>query len=119
MSVLIIDDDAAFSVALAGDLQRMGFAAQVATSLEAMIDILLKAIPHVAIVDAHLADGDSRHVVTMLRRCSIPIVLVYENDASESRWLGADITGDVTMTKPIGLVDLEYHLRQLRRPGSF
>jgi DNA-binding response OmpR family regulator len=116
MPVLIIDDDAAFRAALERDLRQSGYTVYVSAGFESMVEVLLKATPRTAIVDAHLPYGESRQAVRVLHRCGIPVVLLNERDAPVDRWEGATIRGDATLTKPVGLVELEQHLRQLRPP---
>jgi len=117
MSVLIIDDDAAFRAMIESDLRRSGYTVHISAGFNSMVDVLLKATPQVAIVDAHLPYGESRQAVTVLRRCGISIVLLGERDAPMDRWEDAKLTGDVALTKPVGLVELERCLKQLLPPA--
>lgn len=117
MSVLIIDDDASFRDALESDLRGMGYTVYIAAGFDSMVDVVLKATPGLAIVDAHLPHGESRQVITVLKRCGIPVVLLCERDVPKDRWEDTELAGDVTLTKPIGLVELDRHLQQLRPPA--
>jgi DNA-binding response OmpR family regulator len=83
-----------------------------------MVDLLLKLTPRTAIVDAHLPYGESRQAVTVLRRCGVPVVLLNERDATVDRWQGESVVGEVILTKPVGLVELDHYLKQLRQPSA-
>lgn len=114
MPVLIIDDDTAFRSALERDLQLCGYTVYAAAGFESMVDVLLKVTPGAAIVDAHLPYGESRQAVMVLHCCSVPVLLLTEPDAPVDRWQIASVATDVTMNKPVGLVDIDRCLRQLR-----
>lgn len=116
MPVLIIDDDAAFRSALERDLRQCGYTVHVSAGFESMVNILLKVAPRAAIVDAHLAYGESRQAMMALHRCGIPVVLLSERGAPVDRWEGAKLTSEVNLTKPVGLVELEQCLKHLRPP---
>jgi DNA-binding response OmpR family regulator len=113
MPVLIIDDDTAFRLALEHDLQQSGYTVYATAGFESMVDVLLKVTPRVAIVDAHLPYGESRQAVMALHCCSVPVVLLTERDAPVDRWQIESVASDVTLSKPVGLVDLDRYLRQM------
>lgn len=117
MPVLIIDDDTAFRTALEHDLRQSGYTVYASVGFESMVDVLLKVTPRAAIVDAHLPYGESRRAVMVLRRCGVPVVLLGERGAPVDRWQSEGVTGEVTLTKPVGLVDLDRCLRHLRSPS--
>ncbi|WP_201315938.1 hypothetical protein [Dyella sp. EPa41] len=114
MPVLIIDDDSAFRTALAHDLHQSGYTVHVSAGFESMVAVLLNVTPRTAIVDAHLPHGESRQAVMVLHRCDVPVVLLNERDASVDGWQRQQVASEVTMTKPVGWVDLDRYLRQLR-----
>lgn len=114
MPVLVIDDDTAFRTALEHDLQQRGYTVYVSAGFESMVDVLLKVTPRTVILDAHLPYGESRQAVMVLHRCGIPVVLLNERDAPVDRWQTENIAREVTLTKPVGWVELDRYLRQLR-----
>lgn len=114
MPVLIIDDDTAFRIALERDLQQSGYTVYAAAGFESMVDVLLKVTPRAAIVDAHLPFGESRQAAMVLHCCGVPVLLLKERDSPVDRWQIASVESDVTLSKPLGLVDLDRCLRQMR-----
>lgn len=114
MPILIIDDDTVFRSALEHDLLLCGYTVYAAAGFESMVDVLLKVTPCTAIVDAHLPYGESRQALTVLHRCGVPVVVLTERDAPVDRWQVESVASDVTLNKPVGLIDLDRCLRQLR-----
>jgi DNA-binding response OmpR family regulator len=113
MTILIVDDDAGFREALKHDLRCMGYTVHAAIGLESMLDALLHATHHVALVDAHLPYGESRRICTALRHCAIPVALLVERDAASGMPRAADVECGHVLIKPIGLVELQRCVEQL------
>ncbi|RDS82233.1 response regulator [Dyella monticola] len=110
MSVLIVDDDAVFRQALEQDLQRSGYAVCAASGLDSALNAMLLADHRVAIVDAHLPYREVKALISLFRRCAIPIVLLLEQDAATGSAKPIAFRGDITLIKPVGVVELRHCL---------
>lgn len=113
MTILIVDDDARFREALKHDLRCMGYTVHAVIGLESMLDALLHATHHVALVDAHLPYGETRRICTALRHCAIPVALVVEREAESGAPRAAEVEYDHVLVKPVGLVELQRCVEQL------
>lgn len=67
LSLLVVDDDAAFANRLAQALQMRGFDVRVATSLQSGMDCIRASPPAFAVFDLRLKDGNGIDLVEVLR----------------------------------------------------
>lgn len=110
MSVLIVDDDAAFRQALENDLRQSGYAVRAVAGLDSALHAMLQANHRAAIVDAHLPYSELKALVMLFRRCAIPVVLLMEQDAMTGEAKPVALRGDITLIKPVGAVELRHCL---------
>jgi DNA-binding response OmpR family regulator len=113
MSVLIVDDDAAFRNVLKNNLRQMGYVVYAAAGFESALDAMLKATHRVAIVDAHLPFGEARRLLALFRHCAVPVLLFVERDAVTGAGRPTECEGELILMKPVGVVELERNLRRL------
>ncbi|GGA50972.1 hypothetical protein [Dyella nitratireducens] len=110
MSVLIVDDDTAFRQALENDLRQSGYVVHAAAGLDSAMHAMLVAHHRAAIVDAHLPYSEVKTLVGLFRHCAIPIVLLLEQDVVTGSVKPIAFRGDITLIKPVGVVELRHCL---------
>ncbi len=113
MAVLIIDDDASFREDLKRSLQQMGYVAHTAVGLESALDAMLQTPQRIAMIDAHLPYGETPFLLTLFRQCGIPVLLFVEREAATGAPRPTTCQGDLTLMKPVGVVELERSLQRL------
>lgn len=118
--VLLVDDEAAITDALAPFLERSGFAVQVAgDGLRALAE-LDRATPDVVVCDVIMPGLDGRGVVRHLRQREnwVPVILLTKVGESHERSAALDEGADDYLNKPFDPQELVSRIRALVRRSS-
>ena len=118
--VLLVDDDAAFGLAMAKALRRRGFSVQVADRGAAAVEILRAPdeadAPQVVVLDLRMPEMDGLEVLRRTAGRRMPVVVLTGHgsvpEAVECMRLGAY----TFLTKPVDAADLAPVLRQAAQP---
>lgn len=113
MRILIVDDDTAFRNSLEKDLAQMGHDVSAAGGLESALDAILQTTFRAAIVDAHLPYGETQRLITLFHSCGTPVLLLAEQDTTTGLARPIGCASDLTLMKPVGVVELERSLYRL------
>lgn len=121
MRILIVEDHADISHEIRSQLQRSGFAADVAPSIAAAAEHIDANRYALALLDRKLPDGDGIEIVPTMRKAQpgIRIMMLTALDALCDRVSGLDAGADDYLTKPFEPDELMARIRAvLRRPGG-
>ncbi len=117
--ILVVDDEAQISRALAVNLTARGYEVDVASTGEKALDIAARRHPDAAIVDLGLPGISGLEVVRGLRGwSSMPIVVLSVLDAERTKVAALDAGADDYVTKPFGMDELLARLRAALRRAS-
>jgi two-component system KDP operon response regulator KdpE len=117
--VLVVDDEAQISRALAVNLTARGYEVDVAATGEKALDLAARNHPDAVIVDLGLPGIDGIEVVRGLRGwSSMPIIVLSAQDAERSKVAALDAGADDYITKPFGMDELLARLRAALRRAA-
>ena len=120
--ILVVDDEAQISRALAVNLKARGYEVDVAATGEKALQLAASRHPDAVILDLGLPGIDGTEVVRGLRGwSSVPIIILSVRDAEADKVAALDAGADDYVTKPFGMDELLARLRAaLRRaqPGE-
>ena len=113
-----MEDEVAISEPLAESLEREGFAADVAGTLELARAALGRERPDLILLDVMLPDGDGRDLAREIRRDSdVPIVMLTARAEEVDRVLGLELGADDYVVKPFSTRELAARIRAILRRG--
>jgi len=116
--ILVVEDEEAISEPLAESLEREGFAAEVAPTLELARAAFLREAPDLILLDVMLPDGDGRDLARDIRKESdIPIVMLTARGEEIDRVLGLELGADDYVVKPFSVRELTARIRAIMRRG--
>jgi two-component system response regulator RegX3 len=116
--ILVVEDEDAIAEPLAENLQREGFAPEVARTLEAARDAFQRRPPDLILLDVMLPDGDGRDLAREIRRGSdVPIVMLTARGEEIDRVLGLELGADDYVVKPFSARELAARIRAIMRRG--
>ena len=121
MRLLVIEDECQLGRLVQSALERGGFAADLAETLDAATTCLDLASYDVAILDLALPDGDGLTLLRSLRKrgSTLPVLVLTARDAPEDRVLGLNAGADDYLIKPFHMPELIARVRALlRRPNA-
>jgi DNA-binding response OmpR family regulator len=121
MRLLVIEDERELGGLVRGALERVGFAVDLAETLDAATACLDLVNYDAAILDLALPDGDGLTLLRKVRRqgSTLPVLLLTARDAPEDRVLGLNAGADDYLIKPFHIPELIARLRALlRRPSA-
>ncbi|MEA3179290.1 MAG: two-component system, OmpR family, response regulator TctD [Gammaproteobacteria bacterium] len=120
MRVLIVEDDAALSRALAGALRGNGLLVDEVEEGRSAVRLALGQHYNVLVLDLGLPDIDGLDVLRQLRRakCTTPVLILTARDAPSDRVKGLDLGADDYLAKPFDLGEFEARIRALNRRGQ-
>jgi DNA-binding response OmpR family regulator len=117
--LLVVEDETAISEPLAEHLQREGFTADVAATVEAARAALASRSPDLILLDVMLPDGDGRDLCKEIRRSSeVPIVMLTARGEEIDRVLGLELGADDYVVKPFSARELVARIRAILRRGK-
>lgn len=116
--ILIVEDEAAISEPLAENLEREGFAPEVAATLLAARDAFQRQAPDLLLLDVMLSDGDGRDLAREIRKSSdVPIIMLTARGEEIDRVLGLELGADDYVVKPFSARELTARIRAIMRRG--
>ena len=116
--ILVVEDEVAISEPLAESLDREGFDAEVAGTLDAAREAYLRQAPDLILLDVMLPDGDGRDLAREIRRESdVPIIMLTARGEEIDRVLGLELGADDYVVKPFSMRELTARIRAIMRRG--
>ena len=116
--VLVVDDDAALSRALAINLRARGFEVGVAGSGREALDLLARLNPDVVVLDLGLPDLDGIEVLHGIRGWNdVPVLVLSARTTSDEKVEALDAGADDYVTKPFEMNELLARIRASARRG--
>ena len=116
--ILVVEDEVAISEPLAESLDREGFDAEVAGTIDAARDAYLRQAPDLILLDVMLPDGDGRDLAREIRRESdVPIIMLTARGEEIDRVLGLELGADDYVVKPFSMRELTARIRAIMRRG--
>ena len=116
--ILVVEDEVAISEPLAESLDREGFDAEVAGTIDAARDAFRRQAPDLILLDVMLPDGDGRDLAREIRRESdVPIVMLTARGEEIDRVLGLELGADDYVVKPFSMRELTARIRAIMRRG--
>lgn len=113
-AVLIVEDDAIIATMMEEMLLELGYSEiRMASSVEDALEILGKAPPRLALVDASLRDKLATEVVEQLTRAGIPFIVTSGSDLGQ---LPAPFHSGVMLPKPFSLERLRHAVHKSGTP---
>lgn len=119
MRILLVEDDAVLSPALARALGQSAYAVDVAEDGENARDALKNDVYDLVVLDIGLPRIDGFELLRELRArgARVPVLVLTARDALEDRVRGLDLGADDYLTKPFDLPEFEARVRALIRRG--
>ncbi|HET7235283.1 MAG TPA: response regulator transcription factor [Actinomycetota bacterium] len=116
--ILVVEDEEAISEPLAESLEREGFAAEVAGTVELARAALGREAPDLILLDVMLPDGDGRDLAREIRKDSdVPIVMLTARGEEIDRVVGLELGADDYVVKPFSSRELTARIRAILRRG--
>ncbi|HEY2055419.1 MAG TPA: response regulator [Solirubrobacterales bacterium] len=115
MTVLVVDDERKMAELLRRGFAEAGFAADLADTGEAAVEIACGSAYEAIVLDVLLPGIDGIEACRRIRDCGVdaPVVLLSARGAIEDRQAGMDAGADAYLLKPFSLGDLVARVRQL------
>jgi two-component system response regulator RegX3 len=115
----LVEDERTIAEPLAESLEREGFEAQVAATIEAARAAYLRQPPDLILLDVMLPDGDGRDLAKDIRKESdVPIVMLTARGEEIDRVLGLELGADDYVVKPFSARELTARIRAILRRGK-
>ncbi len=116
--ILVVEDEPAISEPLAENLDREGFDAEIAATIEAAREAYGRQAPDLILLDVMLPDGDGRDLAREIRRESdVPIIMLTARGEEIDRVLGLELGADDYVVKPFSMRELTARIRAIMRRG--
>ncbi|MBA3350196.1 MAG: response regulator transcription factor [Actinobacteria bacterium] len=115
-TILLIEDEVSISEPLCAALERDGFDASVADSVQQGLELFHKAEPDLVLLDLMLPDGDGKDVLRSIRtksRC--PVIILTARGEEMDRVVGLELGADDYVTKPFSGAELLARVRAVLR----
>jgi two-component system KDP operon response regulator KdpE len=117
--VLVVDDDAALSRALAINLRARGYDVQLAATGREALEGLAAGRPDVVVLDLGLPDLDGIDVLHGIRGWNaVPVVVLSARTTSDEKVEALDAGADDYVTKPFEMNELLARIRAATRRGA-
>jgi two-component system response regulator RegX3 len=117
--ILVVEDEQSIAEPLLEHLQREGFDATLATSLEEARKGYAANTPDLILLDVMLPDGDGRDLAREIRTSSdVPIVMLTARGEEIDRVLGLELGADDYVVKPFSARELVARIRAILRRGA-
>jgi two-component system response regulator TctD len=120
LRVLIVEDDAALTRALAGALRGNGLLVDHIDAGRSAVRLAMSEHFNAIVLDLGLPDIDGLDVLRQLRRskCTTPVLILTARDTPSDRVKGLDLGADDYLAKPFNLSEFEARIRALIRRGQ-
>lgn len=120
IKVLVVEDDPKIRRFVSINLVKRNFEVQEAGDGYEAIDLMLKKMPDVVMVDLVLPNMNGIELCSWIReRSDLPIIVISAQDKEEMKVRALDLGADDYVTKPFGIEELLARMRAvLRRHGS-
>jgi len=116
--VLVVEDERAISDPLAEHLEREGFDAEVAGTIEDASKSWHATPPDLILLDVMLPDGDGRDLCRRIRQESdVPIIMLTARGEEIDRIVGLEVGADDYVVKPFSAGELVARMRAIMRRG--
>lgn len=100
-TIMIVEDDAGIREELGVLLQKNGYRCELVREFSSTVDQILKAKPHLVLLDLQLPFYDGYTVCRELRRQSdVPIIVVTSRDSELDELMSMNLGADDFVTKP-------------------
>ena len=117
--ILVVEDERSIAEPLLEHLDREGFDATHAASLEDARIAYAAEPPDVILLDVMLPDGDGRDLAREIRTDSdVPIIMLTARGEEIDRVLGLELGADDYVVKPFSARELVARIRAILRRGS-
>ncbi len=115
--ILIVEDEPALQETLAYNLERQGYATEIAGDGRAALEAARRAHPDLVLLDIMLPGMDGYEVCRLLRQeMNVPILMLTARDDEIDRVIGLEVGADDYVTKPFSMRELLARVKaQLRR----
>ena len=114
----MVEDEPAISEPLAESLEREGFEAEVAGTIDAARSAYGRGAPDLILLDVMLPDGDGRDLAREIRRESdVPIIMLTARGEEIDRVVGLELGADDYVVKPFSMRELTARIRAILRRG--
>ncbi len=118
-AILLVEEEEAIAEPLVGQLEREGFAVEIATTLAGARVALSRASPDVVLLDVMLPDGDGRDLCRELSHGSdVPVIMLTARSEEVDRVLGLELGADDYVVKPFSTRELAARIRAVLRRRS-
>lgn len=115
-SILIVEDDETLQQTLAYNLEKEGYAVQVAADGSVGLELARSQPPDLIILDVMLPGLDGLSVCRILRReMEVPIIMLTARSSEVDKIIGLDSGADDYITKPFGLGEFLARVRAALR----
>lgn len=121
-SILVVEDDPSITRGLVQNLKFEGFSVQSAADGELGLDMAVRKVPDLILLDVMLPRMNGFEVLRELRRLDIevPVIMLTAKGEEIDKVRGLDLGADDYLTKPFGLSELLARIRAvLRRRRRF
>jgi two-component system response regulator RegX3 len=116
--ILVVEDESAISEPLAESLEREGFDAVVAPTVDDARASIRAQEPELILLDVMLPDGDGRDLAKEIRRGSdVPIIMLTARGEEIDRVVGLELGADDYVVKPFSMRELTARIRAILRRG--
>jgi two-component system, OmpR family, response regulator RegX3 len=117
--ILVVEDEQSIAEPLLDHLEREGFDATLAPSLELARSAYAADQPDVILLDVMLPDGDGRDLAREIRTGSdVPIIMLTARGEEIDRVLGLELGADDYVVKPFSARELVARIRAILRRGA-
>jgi diguanylate cyclase (GGDEF)-like protein len=117
--ILVVDDDNATRVAIAGELDRIGHRVLEADSAEWALELFRRHRPDLVLLDIEMPGLDGYWAAQAMREAEpggwTPIIFLTALYRDESVWRGIEAGGDDYLIKPVSTVVLHAKLHAMQR----
>lgn len=99
--IMLIEDDTSIAKLLAAHIEKYGYECVIINNFDKVLDIFIKADPHVVLLDINLPKYDGYYWCGKIRQISNhPIILISARDSEMDQVMGIESGADDYITKP-------------------
>lgn len=99
--IFIVEDEQRIRMQLKVLLEKYGYEGVVSEDFEHIVERVIKAKPHLILLDINLPHYDGYHVCREIRRqCETPIIMVTSRDSEVDELMSMNLGADDFITKP-------------------
>lgn len=114
--VLVVDDERPIADILKFNLEREGYQVMVAYDGESAVDLALRELPDVVVLDIMLPGVDGFEACRRIRqRSAVPIIMLTAKEAESDKVKGLEFGADDYVTKPFSPRELVARVRAILR----